>query len=169
MSPCLFLAAVLLPGQTVAGEPAPVLPLPVLEAPSPASSPDRSSTKECGAPQAAAKPEQDCGSSGTGGSERWMLMKLLQNTVLGKALDSQRTEITGWTALGFLTSTSPAEPGSNWAPRLNKVLLRQEWIRIDRTIDANNSSEPTFGFEDHYKEAVRYICQTIRRAKDFAK
>jgi len=25
------------------------------------------------------------------------------------------------------------------------------------------------GVEDHYKEAVRYICQTIRRTKDFAK
>jgi hypothetical protein len=75
-----------------------------------------------------------------------MLMKLLQDTVLGKALDSQRTEITGWTALGFLTSTSPAQPGGNWAQRLNKVLLRQEWIRIDRPIDADNSSEPTFGY-----------------------
>jgi hypothetical protein len=72
-------------------------------------------------------------------------MNLIQDTALGKALDSQRIEVTGWTALGFLAATSPAELGGNWRPPLNQVLLRQEWIRIERPIDAN-VSEPTFGF-----------------------
>jgi len=73
-------------------------------------------------------------------------MNWLQGTLYGYALDTHRTEVTGWTALGFLTSTSQASPGGNWGPRLNHVLLRQEWIRIDRPIDPSNSSEPSFGF-----------------------
>src|SRR5262249_18113355 len=89
---------------------------------------------EHNAPQAGAQPEQEADAS----SKRWLLMNLLQDSPVGKTLESHRLEITGWTALGFLTSTSPAEPGGNWAPRLNQVLLRQEWIRIDRPIDAGN-------------------------------
>jgi hypothetical protein len=86
--------------------------------------------------------ESDC--SGTA-SERWWLMNAIQDTTFGKALDSHRIEVTGWTALAFLTATSPAELGGNWRPAINQVLVRQEWIRIERPIDAT-SSQPTFGF-----------------------
>jgi hypothetical protein len=143
MSPCLFLAAALLPGQIGAAgiEPAARLAQPVVEMPSPPSSTTPSPSNERDTPQ----PDQEADGAAGADSERWWLMSLLQGTTLGKALDAQRVEISGWTALGFLTSTSPAEPGGNWGPRLNQVLLRQEWIRIDRPIDVK-SSEPTFGF-----------------------
>src|SRR5262245_26561575 len=101
MSPSLFLAAALLPGQTIAGVRAPsVLTQPVVEAPSPPSSASPPSPREREAPQVELQPEQESDSSVEAGSERWLLMNFLQGTSFGTALDSCRTEVTGWTALG---------------------------------------------------------------------
>src|SRR6516225_3711874 len=107
MSPCLFLAAALLPGQTVAPvEPAAVLTQPVAEPPSPLSSTPPPSINEPDTHESVPKPDEGSDSSGGAGSERWFLMKVIQDTALGEGLERRRIEVTGWTALGYLTSTT---------------------------------------------------------------
>jgi hypothetical protein len=125
MLTCLFLAAALLPGQTVSGtEPAAVLAQPVPEAPAPPSA----------APAAAPA------------ADRWLLMKTLQGTWAGSLLTGNRLQISGWIDASFTGSSaadSNAPIGFNY--RANQFLLQQNWIRFERPV-ATSGTEPSFGF-----------------------
>jgi hypothetical protein len=79
---------------------------------------------------------------------RWWLMKEVQGTWLGAALDDNRLYLTGWSAMSFTGSTAAVtnEPQS-WNDRANRFLVQQEWIRFGRTIVTSGTTSPSLGFQ----------------------
>jgi hypothetical protein len=92
--------------------------------------------------------------------DRWLLMKSLQGTWPGAALDGCRTQIYGWTEVTFVASSV----GHNDLPesfdyRGNEINMQQTWLRIVRpTVPGQTTNgtsylwptattEPTFGYE----------------------
>lgn len=79
--------------------------------------------------------------------DRWLLMKSLQGTWPGWTMDSQRIQIYGWTDLSFTASSDRVEQlpmGFNY--RANEFLLQQNWVRFERQVVTNGTSDPSFGF-----------------------
>lgn len=79
--------------------------------------------------------------------DRWLLMKALQGTWPGALLDSQRMQVTGWiegtyTASGADHNNLPL--GFNY--RGNTFQIQQNWVRIDKSVVATGTTEPTYGF-----------------------
>ena len=79
--------------------------------------------------------------------DRWLLMKSLQGTWPGAALDGNRTSIYGWVE----ASSTASSVGHNDLPesfnyRANEPMLQQAWFRIDRSVVTSGTTEPTFGF-----------------------
>lgn len=79
--------------------------------------------------------------------EPWLLMKALQGTRAGAALEAQRLQISGWTDLSF---TASSDRSSNlplgFNHRANEFLLQQNWLRIERPVDTSSKTEPSWGF-----------------------
>jgi hypothetical protein len=83
--------------------------------------------------------------------DRWMLMKTLQGTWYGDLLDGQRMQVSGWTDVSFTGSTDHSNNlplGFNW--RGNEALLQQNWIRLERRVVTDGTTEPTFGFRNDW-------------------
>jgi hypothetical protein len=83
--------------------------------------------------------------------DRWLLMRTLQGTWPGAALDSNRMQIYGWTELSFTASTlddSNLPMGFNW--RANQFAVQQNWLRFERAVVTSGTSEPTFGFRSDW-------------------
>jgi hypothetical protein len=83
--------------------------------------------------------------------DRWLLMKALQGTWPGYLLDGSRTHVSGWVDLGATFGTA----SSNNLPltfnyRDNSFSLQQNWVRIERTVLASGTTEPTFGFRSDW-------------------
>ena len=79
--------------------------------------------------------------------DRWLLMKSLQGTWPGWALDSRRIQIYGWTDVSFTASTDQVDQlpiGFNY--RANELLLQQNWLRVELPVVTSGTTEPTFGF-----------------------
>lgn len=130
MLPCLLLTALSF-GQT---EPPPP-DQPALERPTAAAAPSPETNKA--AANVATPPPPD----------RYLLMKALQGTWYGSLLDDNRLRVSGWTELGYTASSA----GHNNLPlgfnyRANELVLQQNWLRIERTVVTDGTTEPTFGF-----------------------
>jgi hypothetical protein len=83
--------------------------------------------------------------------DRWFLMRNLQGTLPGVALDTERMQITGWTDMSFTASSdthSNLPMGFNY--RANEFLLQQNWLRFERTVVTSGTTEPTFGFRSDW-------------------
>ncbi len=83
--------------------------------------------------------------------DRWLLMKELQGTWVGDVLDGNRLSVSGWTDLGYTASTA----GHNNLPLgfnyiANELVLQQNWLRIERRVVTEGTSEPTFGFRSDW-------------------
>jgi Putative beta-barrel porin-2, OmpL-like. bbp2 len=79
--------------------------------------------------------------------DRWLLMKSLQGTWEGDVLDSNRTQIYGWTEASFNASSAQNNNlpvGFNY--RANEPAIQQNWLRIDRAVVTSGTTGPTFGF-----------------------
>jgi len=79
--------------------------------------------------------------------DRWFLMRELQGTFLGDALDTNRLAISGWTDASFTASSDRRDNlpmGFNY--RAERFLLQQNWLRIDLPVVQSGTSDPTFGF-----------------------
>jgi hypothetical protein len=79
--------------------------------------------------------------------DRWLLMKALQGTWYGAALDDSRVSVSGWVESGVTVGTA----GSNNLPlgfnyRDNNFSLQENWLRVERTVVTTGTTEPTFGF-----------------------
>lgn len=100
----------------------------------------------------AEKPLEPASSSAaTSTPDRWFLMKSLQGTSIGAALDGTRTSISGWTEGSFTASTvkdNQLPMGFNYLA--NQFLLQQNWLRIDRSVVTSGTTEPTFGFRSDW-------------------
>ncbi len=131
MPPCLVLGAALMLGQ--AGTPSPSASAPSPTAPAPDSGKATASTP--------ATPPPD----------RWLLMKALQGTWYGSALDGNRMQLYGWADLSYTASTDRSTNlpiGFNH--RANEFLLQQNWLRFERTVVTSGTAEPTFGFRSDW-------------------
>src|SRR5262249_52388635 len=103
---------------------------------------------EIGAPETPAEqlPAEEQTMDNTSPAQRWLLMRSLENTWTGKALDATRLQISGWTDMSFTASTvgqNQLPMGFNYAA--NQFLLQQNWLRFERTVDTSGS-EREFGF-----------------------
>jgi hypothetical protein len=79
--------------------------------------------------------------------DRWLLMKSLQGTWEGWLLDSERMQLTGWVDVSYTASSAAHNNlplGFNY--RANEFLLQQNWVRFERTVVTNGTTDPTFGF-----------------------
>ncbi|HEY1861365.1 MAG TPA: hypothetical protein VGG61_13480, partial [Gemmataceae bacterium] len=79
--------------------------------------------------------------------DRWVLMKALQGTWPGACLDAERMQLTGWVDASFTASSASHNQlpfGFNYLA--NQGLLQQNWVRFERTVVTNGTTEPTFGF-----------------------
>lgn len=79
--------------------------------------------------------------------DRWLLMKSLQGTYPGWALDGNGIQAYGWTASSFTASSASQDNlplGLNY--RANEFLVQQNWLRVERTVVTSGTTEPTFGF-----------------------
>jgi hypothetical protein len=79
--------------------------------------------------------------------DRWLLMKALQGTWYGAALDDSRVAVSGWVESGVTVGTA----GSNNLPigfnyRDNNFSLQENWLRVERAVVTTGTTEPTFGF-----------------------
>jgi hypothetical protein len=84
-------------------------------------------------------------------AERWLLMKSLEGTWLGCALDAKRLTISGWTELSFTASTardSQLPMGFNY--RANEFHVQQNWLRLDLPVVTSGTTEPSFGFRSDW-------------------
>ncbi|MCI0461824.1 MAG: outer membrane beta-barrel protein [Gemmataceae bacterium] len=80
-------------------------------------------------------------------SDRYALMKALQGTALGDALDGSRLRLYGWLDVSYTASSvahNQLPLGFNYLA--NNFLLQQNWIRFERTVVTSGTTEPTFGF-----------------------
>jgi len=78
--------------------------------------------------------------------DRWFLMRELQGSYLGDALDSNRVSISGWADGSFTASSDRRDNlpmGFNY--RAERFLLQQNWLRIDLPVVQSDTTEPTFG------------------------
>lgn len=78
-------------------------------------------------------------------------MEALQGTWIGGLLDDTRTQIYGWTDLSLTFGTAGHDNlpmGFNY--RDNDFSLQQNWLRIDRSVVASGSTEPTFGYRSDW-------------------
>jgi hypothetical protein len=74
-------------------------------------------------------------------------MRELQGTYAGDALDTNRLSISGWDDLSYTASSDRRDNlpmGFNY--RAEHFLVQQNWLRIDRSVVASGTSEPTFGY-----------------------
>ncbi|MGE3805035.1 MAG: outer membrane beta-barrel protein, partial [Gemmataceae bacterium] len=79
--------------------------------------------------------------------ERWWLMRSLQGTWMGAALDNNRLSISGWTEASYNLSTADVSNSPVvWDDRANRFLLQQHWIRIERNVVTSDTAEPSWGF-----------------------
>jgi uncharacterized protein (TIGR03000 family) len=79
--------------------------------------------------------------------DRWFVMRALQGTWAGAALDGERMSISGWTDVSFTASSvqeNQLPMGFNYLA--NQFALQQNWVRFERFVVTNGTSEPTFGF-----------------------
>jgi hypothetical protein len=79
--------------------------------------------------------------------DRWSLMKALQGTWTGAALDTERISISGWTEASFTASSvrdNQLPMGFNYLA--NQFALQQNWVRFERFVVTSGTTEPTFGF-----------------------
>src|SRR5262245_46515328 len=133
MLPCLLLSAAL-----SAGQEGPTPEQPGLERPAAALAPKAETPK---APAAPAPPPPD----------RWALMKALQGTWAGDVLDGNRLRLSGWADVSFTASSdrhTNLPMGFNYLA--NQFLLQQNWIRFERTVVTDGTTEPTFGFRSDW-------------------
>jgi hypothetical protein len=73
------------------------------------------------------------------------LMRSLHGTAIGSLLQSNRMTISGWTEGAFTASSVSSNQlpmGFNY--RANEFLLQQNWLRVERTLEAG-ADEPSFG------------------------
>jgi hypothetical protein len=78
--------------------------------------------------------------------ERYFLMKTLDGTHFGSALEQYKISISGWTHMSFTASSARNEQlpmGFNY--RANDFLLQQNWLRIERPVDTDAKCA-SFGF-----------------------
>jgi hypothetical protein len=83
--------------------------------------------------------------------DRWLLMKSLQGTWPGALLDSERMQLTGWIDACFTASSAKVSNlplGFNY--RANEFLLQQNWVRFERAVVTDRTTEPTFGFRSDW-------------------
>jgi hypothetical protein len=77
-----------------------------------------------------------------------MLMRLLQGTWLGSALDDNRLSVSGWFQTSFTPSTDAlTNQPMTWNDRANQFLVQQAWVRVARRVVTTDTTEPTIGFE----------------------
>lgn len=138
MVPALFLSIVLTVGQAGPSPeeaPATALTIALPATPSPTPPPPAAAT-----PAPAPAP-----------ADRWLLMKCLQGSGPGLALDTERVKIYGWTE-GSYTASSDRQfnlpMGFNYVA--NDFLLQQNWLRIDRPVVTSGTTEPTYGFRNDW-------------------
>jgi hypothetical protein len=83
--------------------------------------------------------------------DRWLLMKISQGTWIGTALDTERISISGWTEASFTASSvhdKQLPMGFNYLA--NQFAVQQNWLRFERFVVTNGTSEPTFGFRNDW-------------------
>lgn len=80
-------------------------------------------------------------------ADRWWLMRELQGTAYGAALDDHRMYLYGWIN-GSVTGSTASQSNApvTWNDRPNKFLLQQSWLRFGRSLVTSGTTEPTFGF-----------------------
>lgn len=70
---------------------------------------------------------------------------------MGVGLEDERMQIYGWTQGNFTASTDRSSNlpyGMNY--KANQFLLEQNWLRIDRPVVPNGTSQPSFGFRSDW-------------------
>ena len=83
--------------------------------------------------------------------ERWLLMETLQGTWPGWVLDTERTQVYGWTEGSYTASTdrhTNLPMGFNYVA--NDFLLQQNWLRLERAVVTSGTTEPSFGFRSDW-------------------
>lgn len=79
--------------------------------------------------------------------DRWLLMKLLQGSAWGTAMDGERIRLYGWTDMSYTFSTdSKTNLPMAQDYVANDFLLQQNWLRIERTVLTTGTSSPSFGW-----------------------
>jgi hypothetical protein len=95
--------------------------------------------------------------------DRWLLMKELQGTWIGSALDGSRTQIYGWFDFNYtFSSVGHTDLPESFNYRGNEPTLEQLWVRIQRPVVntatttgtsyawPTPTTEPTFGFQSDW-------------------
>lgn len=81
-------------------------------------------------------------------ADRWALMKSLQGTMYGAALDDNRMYLYGWFNGSANTSTAAQNNAPvTWIDRPNNFLFQQAWVRLGRSVVTSGTTMPTFGFQ----------------------
>ena len=79
-------------------------------------------------------------------ADRWALMRALQGSWYGAALDDNRISIYGWSEAAYTASTdrhNQLPTGFNYLA--DQFALQQNWLRVERAVDPN-ATTPTWGF-----------------------
>jgi hypothetical protein len=88
--------------------------------------------------------------------DRWLLMRSLQGTWLGMAMDCSRVSLYGWAAGSFTPSTATHNNFPVvWNDLANEFLLQQAWVRLERTI-VTDTTTPTWGFRSDWLFGTDY-------------
>jgi hypothetical protein len=82
---------------------------------------------------------------------KYLAEKLLAGTRLGQILECNGIKVYGWTEFSYnaASTSSTSLPGGPFADRSNEFLLNQNWLRLEKTIDASKS-EFQWGFRSDY-------------------
>lgn len=81
-------------------------------------------------------------------ADRWALMKCLQGTMYGAALDDNRLYLYGWIN-GSANASTARDSNSpiTWLDRPDNFLLQQAWVRFGRSVVTTGTTQPTVGFQ----------------------
>jgi hypothetical protein len=83
--------------------------------------------------------------------DRWLVMKALQGTGPGSLLNDNRLSVSGWTEASFTASSvhdNQLPMGFNYLA--NQFAVQQNWLRVERFVVTNGTTEPTFGFRNDW-------------------
>lgn len=89
--------------------------------------------------------------------ERWILMKAMQGTWMGYGLDAARIQVYGWTAGSYnLSSVGGTNSPVVWDDQANQFMLQQHWVRIERPVVTDGTTQPTWGFRSDWLFGTDY-------------
>jgi hypothetical protein len=132
------LPVLLLGGAVALGQPQP---------PAPPETPEPVNVTVDGLPPIAAPPPAPTAPAAATPPDRWILMRTLQGTWYGAALDDNRTSLSGWVEQSYTASTAHAtNQPVVWNDRPNKYLMNQAWFRLERSVVTSGTTDITWGY-----------------------